>query len=347
MRLNTQAAIYSISSSTINRSIPLINRNQQSISSIRGFHQSTFRAFDKSTNESINPSTYQSRSSDDESPKHSTRSNTQPIKRSRLNRWHRPLIVLTLTTSSLTLLLHSEDFIDQAINQTNSPAARSFFQLLDKLRSYVRIVTRFVRTAFTFTMIALDFKWNDYQSNKLLQSINQSGIAQQSINESINQTINESMDAVHARTAARLLDLAKSNKGLYIKTGQYLSSANHILPAIYQTCLSPLMDAAPVMSEQSIKQLFSEEFPNQSMESLFQYFDWTPVAAASIAQVHICRLLDGTTAAIKLQQKGLQNEFKVDLFAHRCILQAAEFFFPNFQLAWVCYINYLSFTFHH
>ena len=43
------------------------------------------------------------------------------------------------------------------------------------------------------------------------------------------------------------------------------------------------------MPHESVVQLFAEEFPNQSIEQLYSEFDPTPIAAASIAQVHSAR----------------------------------------------------------
>ena len=174
-----------------------------------------------------------------------------------------------------------------------------------------------MRTACTFAVVAADFKYTWYQHPESSPSYK------------------DATADLHQRTADRLLRLAQLNHGLYVKTGQYITSMSHALPSQYITTLRPLQNEAPSMSFDSVERLMAEEFPNTPFTSLFSSFDQVPIAAASIAQVHRAVLPDGTPVAVKVQYPSLRKEFKSDLLAHLLTLKATELFFPRFHLSWM------------
>ena len=186
-----------------------------------------------------------------------------------------------------------------------------------ELQSDVRVFVRFCRTAIAFVATLIDFKYTWY------------------CHPEGSPAYRDETNKLHQRTADRLLALAQANRGLYIKSGQYICSMNHALPSQYINTLRPLQNDAPSMPHSSVLQLFAEEFPGQSIEQLYSEFDPTPIAAASIAQVHRARLPDGRAVAVKLQYPNLRKEFGWDLLAHFIMLKCTEFAFPRFHLSWV------------
>lgn len=88
---------------------------------------------------------------------------------------------------------------------------------------------------------------------------------------------------------------------------QELSHLQSDIPAL------PFSDLEPVLAQE-----LGEEFRNQ-----FQRIEETPLAAASIGQVHRVRLLSGDDAVIKVQRPGVAEEVAVDLFILRRLARRA------------------------
>uniref|UniRef100_A0A8B9ZZ93 AarF domain containing kinase 5 n=1 Tax=Anas zonorhyncha TaxID=75864 RepID=A0A8B9ZZ93_9AVES len=107
------------------------------------------------------------------------------------------------------------------------------------------------------------------------------------------------MSRCHQRAAERLLRGALRNGGLYIKLGQGLCAFNHLLPPEYIATLRLLEDRALQRGHREVDELFLEDFQTTASD-LFQDFDYEPVAAASLAQVHRATLRDGTPVAVKV-----------------------------------------------
>jgi predicted unusual protein kinase regulating ubiquinone biosynthesis (AarF/ABC1/UbiB family) len=122
----------------------------------------------------------------------------------------------------------------------------------------------------------------------------------------------------HVRTAERYAELFGRSKGALMKTGQMLSfvSAAPAVPAefqsIYRAALARLRDDAPPMAGKLARAVLEREL-GQRAERVFAEFDWEPLAAASIGQVHAARLRDGREVAVKIQYPGVAEAIRADL----------------------------------
>lgn len=122
----------------------------------------------------------------------------------------------------------------------------------------------------------------------------------------------------YASAAERYAELLGRSKGALMKAGQMLSfvSAAPAVPeefrSIYQAALTRLRDDAPPMAPELARAVLEREL-EQRAESAFAQFDWEPLAAASIGQVHAARLHDGRAVAVKIQYPGVADAIEADL----------------------------------
>lgn len=98
----------------------------------------------------------------------------------------------------------------------------------------------------------------------------------------------------------------------FIKIGQILSTRPDILPGPYIKELSKLQDNAPEEDFGRISDLFYDEF-HTTIDNAFMYFNETPIACASIAQVYEAILKDGSTAIVKIQRPDISESLHLDL----------------------------------
>ena len=98
----------------------------------------------------------------------------------------------------------------------------------------------------------------------------------------------------------------------YVKLGQVLSTRPDLIPVDFTLELSKLQDKVPPFSFDEAKKTVESEF-NKPLEELFVFFSETPIAAASIGQVHKARLKDGEMVAVKVQRPGIKKIIEIDL----------------------------------
>lgn len=120
----------------------------------------------------------------------------------------------------------------------------------------------------------------------------------------------------HARwLVAQLLELGPT----FIKIGQALSTRSDIIPLPYIEALEQLQDRVPPFPSREAIAVIETELGSPISE-LFREFEATPIAAASLGQVHRAILPTGEKVAIKVQRPGLERLFNLDFeILHRSI----------------------------
>lgn len=113
--------------------------------------------------------------------------------------------------------------------------------------------------------------------------------------------------------ALRLTEQLSRLRGAAMKLGQMISlDAGDLLPAELTTIMARLRDAAHYMPPAQLNQVLSGEW-GRDWRQRFASFDATPIAAASIGQVHRAMLPDGRALAIKVQYPGIAASIDADV----------------------------------
>lgn len=114
-------------------------------------------------------------------------------------------------------------------------------------------------------------------------------------------------------TPAQHMRLALEELGpTFIKFGQIISTRPDLLPPDFIAELSRLQDDVPPEPWEPIKACIEEELGGP-IEQLFATFDPTPMAAASLGQVHAATLADGQEVIVKVQRPDIERTIDVDL----------------------------------
>ncbi len=109
----------------------------------------------------------------------------------------------------------------------------------------------------------------------------------------------------------------------FIKLGQVLSTRPFLLPYEYIAELSRLQDEVEPMPWQLTESILRKELKGDLSE-YFASIEQTPIASASLAQVHKAVLHDGTVVVIKIQREGIKRIIEADIRIFREIAELLE-----------------------
>ncbi|WP_018403320.1 ABC1 kinase family protein [Marinobacter gelidimuriae] len=113
--------------------------------------------------------------------------------------------------------------------------------------------------------------------------------------------------------APRLLRQTFESLGAtYIKLGQFIASSPTFFPKEYVEEFQGCLDSTPSLPYRVIRKIIEEEL-GRPVEEVFTDIDPVALASASIAQVHVARLISGEEVVIKVQKPGVRNILLTDL----------------------------------
>ncbi|MDB9494842.1 AarF/ABC1/UbiB kinase family protein [Spirulina major CS-329] len=110
----------------------------------------------------------------------------------------------------------------------------------------------------------------------------------------------------------------------FIKVGQLFSTRGDLFPIEYVSELTKLQDRVPAFSFERVTSIIAAD-TGKTIGELFASFDPTPLAAASLGQVHRAQLHTGEDVVVKVQRPGLKKLFTIDL----AILKRITQYFQN------------------
>ena len=128
----------------------------------------------------------------------------------------------------------------------------------------------------------------------------------------------------HRESGRAIHEIAVELGGLILKGCQFLGARADVLPPEYVEALSDLQDRVPPHPFEDIRSRVELEL-RSPLESVFAEFCETPVASASLAQVHLARLPDGHRVAVKVQYPGIEELVRSDLANLRTLFRAVGF----------------------
>lgn len=116
----------------------------------------------------------------------------------------------------------------------------------------------------------------------------------------------------------------------FVKFGQILSNRPDLIPMELIIEFEKLQDNVPPMSEKLAKETVENELKDQ-VTNLFAWFDPTPFASASMAQVHEVTLLTGERVALKVQRPGIKEIIIEDIKVMYTVAEILEKRVPSLK----------------
>jgi ubiquinone biosynthesis protein len=114
----------------------------------------------------------------------------------------------------------------------------------------------------------------------------------------------------------------------FLKFGQVLAMRRDLLPDAYIRELERLHDQLPALGMDAVRLTVEAEL-GAPLTDIFAAFSETPLAAATIAQVHEATLLDGRRVAVKVQRPDLEAMIATDMAALTSLVALGTRLFPR------------------
>lgn len=125
------------------------------------------------------------------------------------------------------------------------------------------------------------------------------------------------------------LRLALTELGpIFVKAGQVLSTRRDLVPADIADALSLLQDQVTPFPGSEARAIIEHEL-DAPIDQLYASFEETPLAAASIAQVHAATLRDGREVVVKVLRPGIDAQIARDVKLLRSLGELAQRWHPH------------------
>ncbi|XP_059613166.1 aarF domain-containing kinase 1-like [Phlebotomus argentipes] len=139
----------------------------------------------------------------------------------------------------------------------------------------------------------------------------------------------------HKIAAERLLELIRTNRGVYIKVGQHIGALEYLLPSEFVQTMKVLHSKAPQNSVEDLFRVIRQDLKRDPRE-VFDDFEAEPLGTASLAQVHRARLKDsGSVVAVKVQHPYVRGNSIVDMKTMEMCCRLMAWIFPDFNMQWL------------
>jgi len=126
-----------------------------------------------------------------------------------------------------------------------------------------------------------------------------------------------------AKRAKAFAESLKTMGPSYVKFGQVLSTRPDIVPPEYIAELESLQDSIEPFSFAEVERIVEEEL-GVRISKAFDTFESTPLAAASLGQVHRAVLRDGAEVVVKVQRPNVREQVREEMQVFHDIAQSLE-----------------------
>lgn len=136
------------------------------------------------------------------------------------------------------------------------------------------------------------------------------------------------MRSKHAPRGVRIRQALEELGPIFVKFGQTLSTRRDLLPEDVAEELVKLQDQVPPFAGAEARRIVEKALQRPVLE-IFREFDETPLASASVAQVHTARINDGEAIVIKVLRPGIDRRIRSDIGLLYELARLAQRFWPD------------------
>lgn len=185
-------------------------------------------------------------------------------------------------------------------------------QTYRNLKRYRQIITVFAKYGFGDILDRVKLELNVRLSRKIRKKVSSDEIE-------------------YTSRAERMRYAFEELSGTFVKLGQMLSVRPDLVPPKFVDEFTKLQDTVkPFSAKQAVAEVESQL--DSPLEQLFEDFDQTPLASASIAQVHRATTKNGHDVAVKIQRPAISNLIETDLNILSDLAKLIEKHIPESQL---------------